>query len=202
MDSSKNKLTPIQNIGVFSKEVGSTMRDIMKTNTGSNYISQFMDNNDVFYGYKATKNGKYSDVNLNILEYNLQGSDKAKYEGVLGFAQRDRTTNISEVNGKLTINAYFKGDDAENIKHELFVHFAGQIDEIISTYRTKGIEAAQAILKNQDFDHLALKKMNTNHKGIKMYNYVFKELININPKYKPLFEQIKKTNTTKYAELK
>lgn len=196
-------LDPILERGVLSKALGLTMRDIMKTNTGKNYISQFMDKGDTFYGYKASKDGKYSDVMLNIIEYNLQGKDKQK-EGAVGFATKEGVVTLSEAEGHLMINIYTNSTSIEAISHELFVHNAGDIDSIISAYRKGGIEAAKKVSSQSsgDDDHRALRDLNSNHRGIKMYKDLAKELEAVNPDYKEIFETIKKVNDIKYENLK
>lgn len=198
----KPSLSPVYERGVLSKQLGATMREIMKTDTGKNYISQFMNKGDAFYGYKASKDGKYSDVMLNITEYNLQGDDK-KYESAVGFATREGVVSLSEADGHLMINIYTNSTNVEAISHELFVHNAGDIDGIISAYRKGGLEAAQkaSSQSSADDDHRALRDLNSNHRGIKMYKDLAKELEVVNPNNKKTFEAIKKVNETKYENL-
>ena len=197
-----NKLTPISNRNILTGASASTMRDIMKTKVGSNYISQFMKKGDEFYGYKAEKEGKYSNVVLNITEYSLQGEDKRLY-GTLGFAERDGVTNVNDVDGVLTINIFFRGIATENLTHELFVHNAGQIDDIVNTYKNKGIDAVNAMLNSADLDHKALKTLDAKHEGTKMYMNMFQDLLNVAPtKYKSIYKEINLINQKKYEKLK
>jgi RHS repeat-associated protein len=198
----QNSLDPILQRGVLTKPLGSTMRNIMKTNTGKNYISQFMKKGDVFYGYKATEKGKYSDVILNIVQYDLQGSDK-QHEGSRGFATREGVVQLTESNGKLMINIYTNQSDIDAISHELFVHNASEIDSIIQAYNEGGLEAAQNVQVNTaDDDHIALRDLDSRHKGIKMYKELIKELKKNDAKYKKVFEKIKVINNGKYKDLK
>lgn len=196
-------LDPIYQKGVLTKELGATMRNIMKTETGRGYISQFMKKDDVFYGYKASSEGKYSDVMLNIVQYSLD-KDNQHLEGVSGFADHDGTVVLSESeSGKLMVNIYTNQTDIEAISHELFVHNAGEMDGIISAYRKGGIEAAQkANIYSEKDDHKALKTLDPNHKGIKMYMQLSKELQNLDSKYKKQYDEIKKTNDSRYNDLK
>lgn len=198
----KNSIRPIFREGIFTKELGLTMRDIMKTNTGKNYISQFMRKNDMFYGYKSQANGKYSDVILNIVQFDLDKENKSK-EGALGFAYREGVVTLSESNGKLMINIYVNESTIEAISHELFIHNAGEIEKIIQGFRRGGLAEAEKVKKyNANDDHIALRDLDTNHSGVKMYEKLTEELENVNPKYKEIFDQIEKTNLSKYSDLK
>jgi hypothetical protein len=198
----KNSLNPVFRKGIFTKELGLTMRDIMKTNTGKNYISQFMKKDDMFYGYKARYNGKYSDVVLNIVQYELENEYK-KYEGAIGFSSYEGTVKLSESNGKLMINIYTNQSNVESIAHELFVHNAGEIEEIIQGFRRGGLEEAKKVQKySADDDHIALRDLDSKHKGVKMYKTLSEELEEVNPKYKKIFDQIENTNLSKYRGLK
>ncbi|WP_268847571.1 hypothetical protein [Flavobacterium aestivum] len=193
---------PIFRKGIFTRELGLTMRDIMKTATGRNYISLFMKKNDMFYGYKARTDGKYSDVILNIVQYELD-KDNKKYEGAVGFAYREGVVELSESNGKLMINIYTNHSDIEAISHELFVHNAGEIEDIIQGFRRGGLDEAKKVQKySANDDHIALRDLDSNHNGVKMYKKLSEELENVNPKYKKIFDQIEKTNLSKYSDLK
>ncbi|MFB9079329.1 hypothetical protein ACFFLS_05560 [Flavobacterium procerum] len=198
-----NSIRPIFREGIFTRELGLTMRDIMKTHTGRNYISQFMRKNDMFYGYKAKNDGKYSDVILNIVQFSLDKEYK-KHEGALGFAHREGNVTLSESSvGKLLINIYVNESSIESISHELFVHNAGEIEEIIQGFRRGGLEEALRVQKyDADDDHLALRDLNSNHQGVKMYKKLAEELENLDPKYEKIFDNIEKTNLSKYSDLK
>jgi hypothetical protein len=199
----ENSIKPVLREGIFTRELGLTMRDIMKTNTGKNYISQFMKKNDMFYGYKARADGKYSDVILNIVQFELDKDDKI-YEGALGFAHREGNVTLSQSStGKLLINIYVKESSIDAISHELFVHNAGEIEEIIQGFRRGGLEEAERVQKySANDDHLALRNLDSNHKGVKMYKKLSEELENFDSKYKKIFDQIENTNLSRYSDLK
>ncbi|AYN04423.1 hypothetical protein [Flavobacterium sp. 140616W15] len=174
----KPELDPIFRKGIFTKALGLTMRDIMKTNTGKNYISQFMKKNDMFYGYKARADGKYSDVILNIVQFELDKDNKI-YEGSRGFAHREGNVTLSQdkETGKLLINIYTNQSDIDAISHELFVHNAGGIEEIIQGFRRGGLDEAEKIKRSiysANEDHIALRDLDSNHKGIRMYKKLLK----------------------------
>jgi hypothetical protein len=200
----KPSLDPIFREGIFTRELGLTMRDIMKTNTGKNYISQFMKKNDMFYGYKARADGKYSDVILNIVQYELD-KDNKKHEGSRGFAHREGNVTLSESNiGKLMITIYTNQSDIDAISHELFVHNAGDIEKIIQGFRRGGFKEAERmneISYTIDEDHIALRDLDSNHKGVKMYKKLTEELENVNPRYKEVFDNVEKVNQIKYGKL-
>jgi hypothetical protein len=181
------------------------MRDIMKTNTGKNYISQFMKKDSMFYGYKALSNGKYSDVVLNIVQYELDKKNKI-YEGSIGFGHREGNVTLSQsIEGRLLINIYTNQTDIDAISHELFVHNAGEIEDIIQAFRRGGLAEAERVNAkgpSADEDHKALRDLDTKHKGIKMYKKLTEELKSLNSEYKEIFEKVEEINHTKYGTLK
>jgi hypothetical protein len=199
----KPSLDDINQYGYFTPKLLSTMKEVMSTTTGRNYLSQFMKKGQNFSGYKADKNGKYSDVNLNIIQYDLQGNDK-KFNGIKGAAFRDGTVSVTENNEKLNISIWTFGEDLETITHELFAHNSGIIDEIISAFRKGGIKEVEKVNDNgpsEDDDHRALRDLDNSHEGVKNYIEFWNELAKKEDKKRKIFEQIRETNNHKYEGL-
>jgi RHS repeat-associated protein len=199
----KGSLKDINEYGHFTSGLISTMKTILSTNTGKNYLSNFMKKNQNFCGYTADKNGKYSDVNLNIIQYDLQGNDK-QFEGAIGAAFYDGVVTVSENNGKLNISVWTFGEDLETITHEFFIHNSGKIDEIIKAYRNGGIKSAEKVLLNgpkADDDHKSLRDLNDSHGGVKNYKNVWNELLKKSKEYEKEYKQIFNTNKQKYKDL-
>jgi RHS repeat-associated protein len=199
-------LEPITNYPIYdkkhvlSRDFAFTMTSIMRTNTGKDYISQFMKKDQTLFGITAEKNGKYSDVNLNIVQYDLKGDDQAK-SGII-FSDKDGVTTVTEVNGKLMINIYVRSmnPSPDDICHEIFVHNASQIKQIVDAYKKGGIKAVQAILTSADIDHIALRDLDIKHKGIEKYKKISDELSK-NPVFKEIFEKNTEVNKRKYEGL-
>jgi RHS repeat-associated protein len=179
-----------------------TMNDIMNTNVGRDYLSQFMKKGQSAYGYKATKNGKYSDVNINFYQVDLKGKDKTK-KGLFFTGHADGETYCEENNGKLEINIWVGHDDANTLTHELFIHHAGKIDEIIKLYKEKGINAVNDFNEfDEDIDHKALRDKNTNHPGAKKLFEIRKQLVKINSEYQKEFIKANERDKKAYKDLK
>lgn len=178
------------------------MRTLMKTSTVKNYLSQFMKKDERFFGYKASETGKYSDVNLHIVNYALEGKDRTAM-GVKGAASKDGFVSVYEENGKLNFSITLYSSDNDTVLHELFVHNFNKIKDIISIYKKGGIEAVKKF-QNEDpggeEDHNALKNLDQRHEGVKEYSKSWKELQTIKESYKKEYENAQTSNKSRYKK--
>lgn len=188
--------------GISSVSFYNSMNDIMRTKTGQSYLSQFMKNGQMAYGYKATQNGKYSDVNLNIYQVDLKGEDANK-KGLFFMADADAQVSLDEKNGKLEINVWIGNESASDLAHEFFVHYSGVMDEIIEAYKKGGLEAANKASKkySTDDDHKAIRDNDTKHPGVKRFMKLREELEKKDSKYKVEFEGAHEKDQRAYKEL-
>lgn len=202
-----NQLIGAKQEGVLKYGIGTigfynSMRDIMFTNTGRSYLSQFMKKGQMAYGYRATKTGKYSDVNLNIYQVDLKGKDASK-KGSFFMASADAQVGFEEKNGKLDINVWIGNESASDLAHEFFVHYAGVMDEIIEAYKKGGIDAAKKASEkySEDDDHKAVRDKDPKHPGVKKFLELKKELEKKDTKYKIEFEAAHEKDQRAYKDL-
>ena len=159
------------------------MEEFGKTTWGKYVISSFVDKGKYHYGVQG--NGKYSDISLNIEEYNLNDRQMQTYvmldNGVKTVGQfHARKDKNNDLYFEMKIDASRSESElAETIVHELTLHGA-LIDETISIYREQGIDKALEFFykTTEDQDH---------ENNIHLYEKTKKELLQNKSEYNNSF---------------
>ena len=165
--------------GQVSKVTEAALLDMLKTEEGKAYLSQYAKAGDKIGTYVFAEDGKLSDRTLEIRDISL--SEESGQIVPSGKAGNIKTV---EENGKITTTVRIwsqrmdKYQAGETLSYEMLLH----------GYDT-ALDKEGAAKK----DHTALKEKNTKHKGYVRYNNIRNQLKKIDLKYEDAFKKAEKT---------
>jgi hypothetical protein len=167
--------------GDVSKTTMAALTDMLKTDEGMNYLSQYAKTGDKIGDYTFSKEGKYSDRTLRIEDMSYsEVSGQIIPSGIDGSYK-----TVESKEGKITTTIEIfsigmdKYDAAEALSHEMLLH--GYDPEPQMDKKAKASK-----------DHQALKSKDSKHKGYRQYNNIRTQLKAIDKKYDNAFKQAEK----------
>jgi RHS repeat-associated protein len=181
--------------GQVSAKTMKVLTDIMKTDEGLQYFSQFAKKGQTIAGHTFTEDGKYSSHDLTIQDFSLTEFDGKSNIPIA--VEGAHVSRINENDKKVEIYiqimsfAQDEGEVANTAAHEMQLHgYNGK--NLIEAYK-KGGKAAydreRAKDPSGDKDHAALKNKDLKHEGYRRFTNIKNQLIKINKIYIKAFEK-------------
>jgi hypothetical protein len=164
--------------GQVSKVTEAALSDILNTDEGKTFLSQYAKSGDKIGNYTFKEDGKLSDRTLRIQDISMSEERGQK------LPSSDGAITTIEENGKIitTVKIYSLGMDkydvGETLSHEMQLH-GYNVDPT-----AKGEEKIAA-----NRDHQALKLKNIKHEGYKQYDNIRNQLNKVDPKYNNAFKK-------------
>ncbi|CAF3303902.1 unnamed protein product [Rotaria socialis] len=183
-----------------SQKTESVLRDIIKTHSGLNFLSQFAKKGQTIGGYTFKADGVNSKHDLNIYDYSYENETNTgtNTRGLFGATSEAKQNKIVF---ELSLFSRYadKEEVGETYTHETQLHGKKIVENVIKEYNTNGsIGAKKEIDRERDAnpngnkEHDALNNKNKNNVGVRNYNQQAKELINVDKKYEKTFKNAPK----------
>jgi hypothetical protein len=201
-----NEGTMIYKVGELSPKMESVMRKMLMTPEGIAFLSQFAKAGDQIAGVTFKVDGKYSNHTLLLQDYSLEN-----YEGNIPKGDEGHfSSSYNEKEGKIefTLAIYTGGlteaEVAATYTHESQLHGKTHVENFVKAAQTegkKGYDKAAAkehkINPNGNQDHNDLEKKDLQSPAYKNYLKQKKQVLEIQPNYKPGFDSMEPKETPK-----
>jgi hypothetical protein len=186
----ENLVGTVYKAGEVSAKTEAVLKEIMKTESGLAFLSQFAKKDQTLAGHTFTEDGINSSQDLYINDYSFEDLDyiyETGTEGSFGAKYNDKKGNIM-----FTLDLMTQGqkeeDIAETYVHETTLH--DKVQTYVDAAKKGGKEGFETAYNKEqkenprgDKEHTALKKHDYSNAGYKKYATQMVELIKVASKY-------------------
>jgi RHS repeat-associated protein len=186
----ENRIGAMGKVGELSSATESAIKDVMKTENGLKFLSQFAKKGQTFAGHTFTEDGALSMHDLIIADWSLEKMDElfpTTLDGKFG-VEYNKDGNKLTFKMELYTQAQSKYERGETYIHESTLHDLAQ--KYATAFKEGGAEGFQKTYDQEQLsnpegekEHQALKNRDFSNAGYRRYSDLMMQLFKVNPFY-------------------